>query len=97
MFGFQNVSNVAGGMAAWQYMQSEMGSGATGGCGCGGGEEVAAQSNTDVEKSQDEAASSEPIVTRNCRFFLLSERGALRSAEVGPVGVDNQTGPFIDP
>lgn len=37
VFGFQNVSNVAGGMAAWQYMQSEMGSGASGGCGCGGG------------------------------------------------------------
>eukprot|EP00775_Hariotina_reticulata_P011117 gene11117-11271_t len=38
VFGFQHVSNVAGGMAAWLKLQQELKSpGGGGGCGCGGG------------------------------------------------------------
>jgi rhodanese-related sulfurtransferase len=37
VFGFQHVSNVAGGMAAWLKMQQELRSPGGGGCGCGGG------------------------------------------------------------
>jgi rhodanese-related sulfurtransferase len=35
VFGFRNVSNVSGGMAAWQSMKA--GLSASGGCGCGNG------------------------------------------------------------
>lgn len=40
VFGFSNVSNVAGGMAAWQALMGAEGGGGDGGgggCGCGGG------------------------------------------------------------
>lgn len=34
VFAFKNVSNVSGGMSAWQQMQAEL-KGGSGGCGCG--------------------------------------------------------------
>jgi rhodanese-related sulfurtransferase len=37
VFGFKNVSNVSGGMAAWQSMKAELSATASGGCGCGNG------------------------------------------------------------
>lgn len=37
VFGFSNVSNLAGGMAAWQALTAAGGGGGGGGCGCGGG------------------------------------------------------------
>lgn len=37
VFGFEHVSNVAGGMAAWAAFQAQARAQAGGGCGCGGG------------------------------------------------------------